>query len=254
MIEQSREALRKARVERAFNQAVDELDNFIYSYDLPPGLRALKPRLTAKRFEIFKISGKFISSSTTWPHVWSERPTFESRGVVFATKGPKGTDTARHIVFNSTPLRSATMNVRFSPDYAVLGAEERNVTAVGHVVLLFHKGKPIVFVPVLQKITSLSKTKRKLVDKFDNTQGTGRHFAFLALAHKIVEKMRALGVKAELHVPAAEHITTDLSVTSDVKARIQKPFVQLAQYFSPSSIQVGGVKLNTINLSQLKGA
>ncbi len=252
----------RKRTELAFKSALKALPQELGVSELSPTVKLFNPRLPRSSYSIKQMVRPFscryrLAPSTRYSR--HNKPT-KLKGVILAViseedKPVQGTRIG--LPFYDSVLDNTIVNeigtiehIFFTPEAKlIIPLPFRNkINAFSHVVLLMQGNRAIVFVPTLQKITGESKREKRLVDQHVGSYGPDRHLLFLHLAEKIVEHMRKNGINAELHVPNAIHFhrSSDLAVNN----RIRMPFLRLAEYFEPSSIEVEGVKLKTTNLSK----
>ncbi len=241
----------RKKAEKAFARAIAALPGNVTVRDLPKSFRVLQPHFEKPRYRIAKLRFAF---SIRGGDVASSRVP----GVVLASILPVGKSTGVNsdLPFFTASLARGNKELFFSPLLRTGSSLKRNwfgyrTTSFGHALLVFNGEKPVVFVPVLQKIMGLDEKAYRRVDTFVGTEGAGRHLIHLALAEQIVREMKKRGVEAELHVPAAEHHGT--TGKEEVDSRIRKPFAMLERHFHEDSLEFGNARIRTINLSKPRG-
>lgn len=233
------------KAERAFHHAVEKLTEHIDSKHLPLHVTLLSPRITTEKIPLGAEHATFLVSTGSEGRITS------LAGAIISTvssdlRGVAGST----VLVAPSILGRDTTRIKLAPAYRTGRRLNGVKTSFAHLVLLFSGNRAVVLVPTLQK--ALEHSRGKWVDLYVGSQGPDRHLLLLAAGQKIVDKMRELGVNAELHVPASQHIVTDQPVHSETMHRILAPFQALERHYESGEVTIGGVKLNTVNLSRPK--
>ncbi|MFH1247059.1 MAG: hypothetical protein V1644_01640 [Candidatus Micrarchaeota archaeon] len=241
-------AARALKAKKAFEDSIRTIGHPIDVSNLPSSVKVLEPKLVHDRYEIAVTPAKFFRGSARFP-------TFTYSGALVATVGNFKTKSRDGLTAHASELQLNQGDFYhvfgFSHDSSFQISSDKQVNSFGHILLFNSRGKAVVLIPLLQKVTGRTKNQR-IVDKFADSQGRDRHFLLLALGHRVVEEMQKRGIKAELHVPAPEHIIFMKTATEGTKRRALRPFEELARHFKEGRVDIGDIELKTINLSKPK--
>ncbi len=237
---------RQRRAEKAFAEAIAELGGEINAGEL--GVAGL---LTPKRLRSSYVIGKFPLPFRSLSGVTAEL----HKGVVLCTLAAQPFEHERlNLPFYSFHFENPFVTVGTVESAALSREQLRRISSFGHVSLLFKKGKPVVFLSGLQKVTAYRWRNKHWLDalrKVDVFAGEGdRHLLHFTLAEKIAKAMQKKGIRTELHVPAPEHLCD--AGKEEVNKRIRRPFKELEKHFERDSLKIAGKEMNTINLSRPK--
>ncbi|MDP3742080.1 MAG: hypothetical protein Q8R15_02075 [Candidatus Micrarchaeota archaeon] len=260
------EKRRMQKAEKAFQEVVAEIAGQ-NSVRLSGAASILQRTRMPDKLRVLVYQGGFTSSPIVWGASMLE---LRHKGAVIATTvlpevrartdrltvafTPSMFTGEKTSEFRQVPGEKGKLFI--GPDFRFNFADEldaqRRLSSFSHVVLLFKKGKPILFVPVFQKVIETSKKTKRSVDRFVGVHGPDRHLFHLSLVEKIAEVMQQRGVKTEVHIPAPRHLLFQHETPEETRNRVKAPFEKLESNFHGDSLELSGMKINTINLSRPK--
>ncbi len=260
------EKRRMQKAEKAFQEAVAAIAGQ-NSTQLTGAASILQRTRMPDKLQVLVYQGGFTSSPIVWGTSALE---LQHKGAVIATAVPPEvrarTDRLTIAFVPSMFTGEKTSEFRqvpgekgklfIGPNFRFNFADEpdaqRRLSSFSHVVLLFKKGKPILFVPIFQKVIETGKKTRRSVDRFVGVHGPDRHLFHLSLVEKVANEMRRRSVKTDIHIPAPSHLLFQHETPEETRKRVKAPLEKLENNFHGDSLELSGMKINTINLSRPK--